>query len=80
MSGHARMDYRAVAEYVVKNDDTATAANALRTAADENQRLREALEQIAKLDKPISGDSTPAGTQCDWLKSLAREALAGDTE
>lgn len=38
-------DFREIADYVVEQEDTATAANALRNAQDEIDRLR---EQLAK--------------------------------
>ena len=41
----AASDYREFADYVVEYDDIATAANALRNAQAEIERLREALEQ-----------------------------------
>lgn len=34
-----------------------------------------ALREIAATPMPIRGDSTPAGQQCRYLKSVAREAL-----
>ena len=44
----------------------------------ENQRLRDALSAIAGLSAPIGGGNTPAGTQCFYLKDVARAALADE--
>lgn len=42
-------DFREIADYVVENEDTATAANALRNAQDEIDRLRQALIAISAI-------------------------------
>jgi plasmid stabilization system protein ParE len=61
-------DFREIADYVVEHEDTATAANALRNAQDEIDRLRAALERISRQSYRQRQQRDPA--------AIAREALA----
>jgi hypothetical protein len=63
-------DYRRAADFVAENDDAATGANMLRSAADDLLALRGALQEIAD----HCGTDYYLGDVGDW----AREILAAE--
>lgn len=78
----AAFDYRAVADEIVESGDTATAANVLRTAADEIDRYREALEAATTFACTFGPDAEslcPAADPDGWTTwcapCFARRAL-----
>ncbi len=67
-------DFREIADYVIENDDTATAANSLRNAQREIDRYRATLGQIANVP---SGAWVHEGRDAvDTLRHWAREAIS----
>lgn len=73
----ASLDFREGAEYVVEHEDTATAANLLRTAQDIIDRLRLALRSV---DEPYPIDIFPDLQEKDAVFAAMREVNRYATE